>query len=92
MRPGVPESWIADLSRIDHATHMTLSRLGPKDLTRLLVDAFQSERLAEELGFRIARKSDGNPFFAFEIIRGLREGQLIRRRPDGTWFRTSVIA
>ena len=26
---------------------------------------------------RIAVKSDGNPFFVFEIIRGLREGQLL---------------
>ncbi len=91
LRPGVPASWIAGLTRLDHTSHIPLGRLGPKDLTRLLVDAFQSERLAEELGFRIAHKSDGNPFFAFEIIRGLREGQLIRRKPDGTWFRTSVI-
>ena len=91
MRPGVSARWIADLARLDHATTLHVARLGPKDLTELLVDAFQSERLAEELGFRIAHKSDGNPFFAFEIIRGLREGQFIQQRPDGTWFRTSMI-
>ncbi len=91
MRPGVDESWISNVTRLDHASHTTLSRLGPKDLTRLLKDAFRSERLAEELGFKIAEKSDGNPFFAFEIIRGLREGQFITQQPDGTWVSTQVI-
>ncbi len=91
MRPGVPDAWVANCTRMDQTTQIRLGRLGAKDLTELLVDAFQSQRLAEELGFRIAHKSDGNPFFVFEIIRGLREGQLISRRPDGTWFRTNVI-
>ena len=36
-------------------------------------------------------KSDGNPFFAFEIIRGLREGQFITQKQDGTWVSTRVI-
>ena len=91
MRPTVPRGWISDLSRPEHVSHVELARLGPKDLTELLVDAFQSSRLAEELGFRIAHKSDGNPFFALEIIRGLREGQFISQRRDGSWFRTSAI-
>jgi tetratricopeptide (TPR) repeat protein len=70
---------------------MGLPRLGPKDLVRLLVDAFRSRHLAEELSARIAEKSDGNPFFVFEIIRGLKEGQFIAQRPDGTWATTRVI-
>jgi len=53
--------------------------------------SIRSERLAEELAFRIAAKSDGNPFFVFEIIRGLREGQLISRNADGTWASTQEI-
>ena len=36
-------------------------------------------------------KSDGNPFFVFEIIRGLREGQFITQKDDGTWVTTRVI-
>ena len=91
MRPGLPEEWTANLERHDHAARMGLSRLGAKDLTSLLKDAFRSEQLAEELGFRIAEKSDGNPFFAFEIIRGLREGQFITQEADGAWVRTQVI-
>ena len=91
MRPGVPEDWIANVERLDHAGRTVLSRLGPKDLIRLLKDSFRSERLARELGVQIAEKSDGNPFFAFEIIRGLREGQFISQQPDGTWVTTKVI-
>ena len=91
LRRGVSRSWIADVERQAHASRRALSRLGPKDLAAILAEAFQSERLADELGWQIAKKSDGNPFFAFEIIRGLREGQFIRRRPDGTWGTTQSI-
>ena len=91
MRPGVPEAWTANVTRLDHAEQRMVSRLGPKDLSRLLKDAFRSERLARELAFQIGEKSDGNPFFAFEIIQGLREGQFISRQPDGTWATTKVI-
>ena len=91
MRPGVDETWVSSLTRLDQAAQASLSRLGPKDLSSLLLDAFKSERLAQELGLRIAQKSDGNPFFAFEIIQGLREGQFITQQPDGTWISTQVI-
>jgi tetratricopeptide (TPR) repeat protein len=90
-RPGLPEDWVANLERLDHAAHLAIDRLGPKDLAYLLKDAFHSERLAHELGVQIGVKSDGNPFFIFEIIRGLREGQFIKKRPDGTWVSTQVI-
>ncbi|MDJ0974485.1 MAG: protein kinase [Planctomycetota bacterium] len=91
MRSGVDETWVSNVTRLDHASLASLPRLGPKDLSALLRDAFRSERLADELGWRIAQKSDGNPFFAFEIIRGLREGQFITQQPDGTWVSTRVI-
>lgn len=90
-RPGLPDAWLAEFERMQHATRLQLPRLGPKHLARLLVEAFRSEHLAAELGFRIAQKSDGNPFFVFEIIRGLREGRLLERKDDGTWVRTGVI-
>ncbi|MHC4954869.1 MAG: tetratricopeptide repeat protein [Planctomycetota bacterium] len=91
MRPGLPERWIADVERLDQATRTVLPRLGAKDLAKLLKDAFRSDRLARELGHQIAIKSDGNPFFAFEIIQGLREGQFISQLPDGTWSTTRAI-
>ncbi|MHC4407369.1 MAG: serine/threonine-protein kinase [Planctomycetota bacterium] len=90
-RPGLPQHWIADVERLDQAGRAELSRLGPRDLAELLEDAFRSERLARELGHRIAVKSDGNPFFAFEIVQGLREGQFISQAPDGTWVTTRQI-
>ncbi|MHC4471932.1 MAG: serine/threonine-protein kinase [Planctomycetota bacterium] len=84
-RRGLPETWIGELDRLEHVMRLPLDRLGPKDLAKLLVEAFRSVRLAEELTFQIATKSDGNPFFVFEIIQGLREENLVTRREDGTW-------
>ena len=77
----------ADSNDVDgsSAAPVSVGRLGPKEIGRLLVEAFRSERLADELGFRIAMKSDGNPYFIFEILRGLREGSLLTQRDDGTW-------
>ncbi|MHC4819403.1 MAG: ATP-binding protein, partial [Planctomycetota bacterium] len=90
-RPGLPEDWVAQVERLEHSSRLSLARLGPKDLARLLMDAFGSVRLAQDLAYRIGTKSDGNPFFAFEIIRGLREGQFIAQQPDGTWIKTQMI-
>jgi tetratricopeptide (TPR) repeat protein len=89
-RPGLPEDWLAELERLDHVSRIAVPRLGPKDLHGLISDALQSERLAQELGGQIAWKSDGNPFFVFEILQGLRSGGLLRRERE-TWVRTGVI-
>jgi tetratricopeptide (TPR) repeat protein len=89
-RPGLPETWLAQIDRIG-ATRVALARLGTKDLVRLLADALRSTHLAEELAGKIGVKSDGNPFFVFEILRGLREGQFITKRSDGTWATTREI-
>jgi len=90
-RPGVSEEWRAGLTRLAQTTPILVPRLGPKDLVRLLRDSFKSEALASSLAAQIAVKSDGNPFFAFEIIRGLREGQFITQKDDGTWVSTQII-
>ncbi len=90
-RPGLDEKWASHLGRQGGSTHLLLPRLGAKDLVLLLRDSLKSEHLAEELAAKIALKSDGNPFFVFEILRGLREGQFLTKRPDGTWISTRVI-
>jgi serine/threonine protein kinase/tetratricopeptide (TPR) repeat protein len=90
-RPSLEESWTAQLAARRHTTRLPLARLGPKELVHLLRDALKSERLAEELAGLIAVKSDGNPFFVFELLRGLRDGRFLRQRPDGTWETTQVI-
>jgi tetratricopeptide (TPR) repeat protein len=90
-RPGDESRWAAEVERTGVLARLTLSRLGAKDVGRLLVNALRSERLADELGFQIVVKSDGNPFFVFEILRGLKEGRLLAQRPDGTWISTQAI-
>ncbi len=90
-RPGLPRDWIAGLDRIPHATRIAVPRLGPRDLSRLLVAALGSERLAAELEPTVARKSDGNPFFVLEILRGLREARFLARKEDGSWVKTRVL-
>jgi len=90
-RPGLPAEWVSALDRLDHFTRMPLRRLTPKELSDLLIEALRSQELAAELGWRIATKSDGNPFFVFELVRSLREGRLIAQAADGTWVRTQVI-
>jgi tetratricopeptide (TPR) repeat protein len=77
--------------RLEVSSRLELRRLGPKDLFGLLEDTLRSESLAHDLSGRISQKSDGNPFFVFEIIRGLREGQFITQREDGSWATTGVI-
>ena len=91
LREGTTCEAMSGVGALPHATQLELSRLGAKDLAQLLVAVFRSERLADELGFRIAQKSDGNPFFLFEILRGLRESGLISERDDGSWTRTGEI-
>jgi tetratricopeptide (TPR) repeat protein len=90
-RPSPTSNWQGGLDRFGHTTRLMPQRLAAKDLVRLLEEAFQSQALAESLGLQIIVKSDGNPFFAFEIIRGLREGQFITQSDDGTWVTTRVI-
>ena len=90
-RPSLDEAWTAQLAARPQTTRLLVPRLGPKELVHLLRDALKSERLAEELSALIALKSDGNPFFVFELLRGLRDGQFLRRRSDGTWETTQVI-
>jgi tetratricopeptide (TPR) repeat protein len=90
-RPGVDGRWLASFDRLQHAQRLALARLGPADLVRLLADALRSETLAEDLAGKIAAKSDGNPYFVFELLQGLREGKFLSRRPDGTWVTTQVI-
>jgi tetratricopeptide (TPR) repeat protein len=90
-RPGIDEKWFSNLTRLPQTSQMTIERLFPKDLTALLKDSLKSETLALSLAGQIAQKSDGNPFFVFEIVRGLRDGQFLTQKDDGTWVSTRVI-
>ncbi|MHC4469493.1 MAG: ATP-binding protein, partial [Planctomycetota bacterium] len=90
-RPGLPEDEVSHLSRLAGFRRLALGRLGARQVIELLRDAFRSEMLADRLGASIAYKSDGVPFFVFEMIRGLKEGQFISELPDGTYVETRVV-
>jgi tetratricopeptide (TPR) repeat protein len=91
-RPGIPEDETAHFSRIASFKRAGLARLGARDVIGLLKDAFRSSALAERLGGKIAFKSDGVPYFVFEMIRGLKEGNFIREQADGTYVETQVVS
>jgi serine/threonine protein kinase/tetratricopeptide (TPR) repeat protein len=90
-RPGIPEEELAHFERLENFDRLSLSRLGAREVVELLQDAFKSEVLAEKLAGKIGVKSDGVPFFVFEMIRGLREGQFIREEADGSYVQTKVV-
>ncbi len=90
-RPGLPEDELAHFSRLPWFRRVPLGRLSPREVIEVLLDAFKSEVLAEKLGGKIAYKSDGVPFFVFEMIRGLKEGQFLRTLPNGTYVETRAV-
>ncbi len=84
-RPTLPVEWIADLERFQHTQRLVLPRLSAEDVELMLEDVFGSRRLAAELAPRMARKSDGNPFFVLELLKALRDGQIITKDRNGEW-------
>jgi tetratricopeptide (TPR) repeat protein len=91
-RPGIPDEEMAHFSRLPVFRKAGLTRLGARDVIELLKDALKSSVLAERLGGKIAYKSDGIPYFVFEMIRGLKEGNFIREQADGTYVETRVVS
>ncbi|MHC4342422.1 MAG: ATP-binding protein, partial [Planctomycetota bacterium] len=90
-RPGVPEDERVHFDRLENFQKMQLARLSGREIIELLEDAFKSEALTDKLGAKIARKSDGVPFFVFEMIRGLKEGRFIKQELDGSYVLTKVV-
>jgi serine/threonine protein kinase/tetratricopeptide (TPR) repeat protein len=90
-RPPVPEQEAALFARTGAFRRTALGRLGAKEVVQLIRDAFKNERLVEKLGLKITEKSDGVPFFVFEMIRGLKEGQFVTQLEDGSWVESKVI-
>ncbi len=74
------------------STATSASRSAVSARERSCTYAFKSDALAEKLAGKIAVKSDGVPFFVFEMIRGLKEGQFIRQQADGTFVQTQMIS
>jgi len=90
-RPGLPDDVVRDLGRVEGFGHLVLPRLEPADVTGLVGDAWRNRTLAERLGPRIARSSDGVPLFVLEILRDLEARDCIIRLPDGACVETRGI-
>jgi len=91
IRPGAHEEWVSTLTRHGRVRATKVERLGVHDLGQLLIEAFASEELASEYAYSIALKSDCNPFFAFEIVRDLRERGEVIRTADGSWTSSGFL-
>ena len=91
MRPGLPDDEIAQFTSLETTQRLPVGRLSPRQVIELLRESFHSETLADKLGGKIAYKSDGVPFFVFEMIRGLREGRFIEAGRDGAFIETRVV-
>jgi tetratricopeptide (TPR) repeat protein/predicted Ser/Thr protein kinase len=87
-RPGPA---LEEYGRLENFRRVPLGRLGGREIIQLLEEAFRSERLAERLGGKITKKSDGVPFFIFEMIRTLKEARLIEQLPDGSYAQKELI-
>jgi DNA-binding CsgD family transcriptional regulator len=69
---------LGELNRNRLLFHLPLPRLTPATV-RLLGQDLLGGPLADELAEALARRSEGNPFFAEELLRGLR-GRVVRDR------------
>lgn len=71
LAPGtVGAQALVELNRHRLLTHLPLPRLTP-EAVRLLGEGFLGGQIAEELAATVARRSEGNPFYAEEVLRGL---------------------
>src|SRR5205814_1041014 len=74
------------------ARRIQLARLGLKDMARLLIEALGSQQLADEIGFPVVLRADGNPFFMLEILREMRRGGALVQKDDGKWALTRSVS
>jgi predicted ATPase len=77
--------YLAGLEMTPGGHRISLGRLGAKESVALLREFLGSHKTVDELGLPIIEKADGNPFFIFEIVRGLKERGALTPMPDGTW-------
>lgn len=93
-RRRLPAAWVGEIAGLPHAHQLELERLGPQDLHRLLHRALGATQVVRDLEPVITLKSEGNPYFALEIVRNLKEQGRLQRAPNGDWTavgRTDVI-
>lgn len=83
-RPGLSTEEVSSFIGVDGAQHLALGRLSAREVVQLVRAAVGSERLGDELGGKVAYKSDGNAFFVVEMLQELRRGGLLERLARGS--------
>ena len=88
---------LADLRRVEGVQRVSLHGLGVDEVAQIMTAAagHELDQDGVELAARIARETDGNPFFVGEILRGLSEsGALVFDEASGRWSvdRSAAIA
>ncbi len=75
---------LAALRALPHATTITLGTLTPDETVALAATrlGLPADGLPAEVGELVRRRSQGNPFFAEELVFTLRDSGLIRVEPD----------
>lgn len=68
-RPELKRDWLGEVTRLDHAERVELPRLAPGEVLSILSDTLGTETATEPVVQELAARSDGNPFFLFEILR-----------------------
>jgi DNA-binding CsgD family transcriptional regulator/tetratricopeptide (TPR) repeat protein len=59
--------WLAEMERTPRVERITIPRLGP-DAVAGLIEAIRAEPADDEVARAIAERSDGNPFYAEELL------------------------
>ncbi len=77
------------LRRLDGIQQLSLRRLSPRQIEGMLKDLLNTEVAAATVGRRVGERSAGNPFFVIEMIREMREKQLLGEAVEGGTFSLS---
>jgi tetratricopeptide (TPR) repeat protein len=75
---------VLDLGREGLIECTALLRLDEPDTGALIGDILESERVAAGVVHLVQERTEGNPFFVHQVVRGLVEGGGVYRR-DGRW-------
>lgn len=84
-RPDVAPQWTAEVLRLPNASLIELGRLSPTEIAAIVSDRLDASGASADLARRIARSASGNPYFALELLRELREDGRLRRTDAGRW-------
>lgn len=78
---------LADLHREDDVTRIPLRGLNDDDMVDLLegLTGHSMDETGIGLAHALGRETNGNPFFAIEMLRHLAESDAVYQRDDGRW-------